>query len=312
MEWEQLAVGDLATPEGCRHLLDAAHGDGLPPGDVANGGPLALWYLLNRPEFFREVYCRHERGAPDVWCAVRTAAGLPLPNPEAVEGPLAGNLGALFREHTGAGGACAVAAHRIPGAVYLSIRLGDRPAAFETFTPSSGPESCRLVPAATADFVYYPRDGTVLLRSPWRCAERRRELLDCVGLTALKVPLHAARPGFDLEGLKYPFHPLPDADDVQSVRVKTLCLRYPGRSGRRELRLQTLTSDGPSAIDEMVRSHAGRDIDELQVSHAVLQVNLRLEGCLKSHLVRLWPDRCDAGHGPFRTRVLAALRHWGL
>jgi hypothetical protein len=162
------------------------------------------------------------------------------------------------------------------------------------------------------DLVYYQRDGTVLLRSPLQAADRVRDLLDCLGRTVLGSPLESVGPGFTLDRLKEAFQPLPDADDLEMVRVKTLHLRYPGRSGRRELRLQTLTSDGPRAVQELLRAHAGGAIDELRVSHAVLQVRLRLEGCSKTHLVRLWPDRCDAGEGPFRTRILASLRSWGL
>ncbi|MGL4554080.1 MAG: hypothetical protein ACRC33_23200, partial [Gemmataceae bacterium] len=166
--------------------------------------------------------------------------------------------------------------------------------------------------AAFAEFMYFPEDGTVLLRSPVTAAERARELLDCVFGAAFGAPPTDLRPGFALDRLKEQFRPLPDADDVLSVRVTALHLRYPGRLGRREVRLRALPSDSPSAVEELLHAHGGRRLDELRVSHAELQFRVRIEGCEKTRLVRLWPDRCDAGQGPFRTRVLACLRSWGL
>lgn len=312
VEWEQLAVSELATPEGCDHLLEAAGGGSLPSPRIPHGVPLALWFLLNQPPLFREVYLHHERRAADVWYAARTVPGLPLPAPEAVETPLASRLGAFFRESTGTGTFCAVVVHRIPEAVYFSVRVAGRPSAVEAFTPAGAPILRHVAQAVSADVVYYPRDGTVLLRSPPRSADRVRELLDCVGRTALGSTLRTERSGFALDRLKYSVQPIPDADDVESVRVKALHLRYPGRAGRRELRLETLTSDSPSAVEELLHAHAGGALDELSVTHAVLQIHLRLEGCSKTHLVRLWPDRCDVGRGPVGDRFLACLRRWGL
>ncbi len=312
VEWEQLAVSELGTQEGSNHLLEAADGSGLPPAGVPRGAPLALWFLLHDPVLFREVYRHHDDRPSDVWYAVRAPRGLPLPDPRRVEEPLAARLGAFFRESTGACTCCAVAAHRIPEAMYFCVRVAGRTTAVETFTPA-GATAFRHVPQPmNADFVYYPRDGTFLLRSPLRSCDRVRDLLDCLGQTALDAPLRSERPGFALDVLKRSFRPLPDADDVESVRVKTLHLRYPGRAARRELRLETLTSDSSLAVEELLHAHADGALDELRVTHAVLQIRLHLEGCSKTHLVRLWPDRCDAGQGPFRTRVLASLRSWGL
>lgn len=312
IEWEQLAVSELGTPEGCDHLLTAAAGGALPPRSVPSGAPIALWFLLHHADLFRAVYLRHERRPADVWYAGRAAPGLPLPDTEVVEGRLAASLGAHFRASLGTGTACAVRGHRIPGAVYFAVRLGARPSVLEALSPSGTPIRRSVPQTVNADVVYYPRDGTVLLRSPLRSADRVQEFWQCVSRAVLHAPLKSEQSGFALDRLKQPFQPLPDDEDIEEVRVKTLHLQYPGRVGRRELTLNTLTSDTPSAIEEMLRAHAGGVLDDLQVSHAVLQVRLRLEGCSKTHLVRLWPDRCDAGQGPLRTRVLACLRTWGL
>ncbi|MGL4551561.1 MAG: hypothetical protein ACRC33_10270, partial [Gemmataceae bacterium] len=175
-----------------------------------------------------------------------------------------------------------------------------------------GPAAAPPAGPAFAEFMYFPGDGTVLLRSPVTAADRARELLDCVFAAAFGAPPEDLRPGFALDRLKEQFRPLPDADDVLSVRVTALHLRYPGRLGRREVRLQTLPSDSPTAVEELLRAHGGGRLDDLQVSQAELEFRVRIEGCEKTRLVRLWPDRCDAGQGPFRTRVLACLRGWGL
>src|SRR5438874_1014946 len=60
VEWEQLAVSELGSPDGCNHLLDAAGYRGQPPAKIPYGAPLALWFLVNHPLLFREVYRRHD------------------------------------------------------------------------------------------------------------------------------------------------------------------------------------------------------------------------------------------------------------
>lgn len=299
VEWEQLAVPELATPSGYLHLLAAAGGKGPPPDGPTGVLAGVLRFLLDSPALFREVYSRHRRREPNVWRAARATAGLPLPEPATAEARVTSTLAKLYREHTGNRAHCEVAVHRVPGAVYVSARpRGERtglPAA-QTF----------------AELVYFPADGTVLLRCPWPDDTRAREVMRCVFEAALGAPLGKVRPGFALDRLREPFRPLPDADDVLSARLTALHLRYPGRLGRREVRLRALPSDSPAAVEEMLRAHGGRHLDELRVSHAALLVRVRLEGCEKDRLVRLWPNRCDAGEGPFRARVLASLRSWGL
>src|SRR5206468_1406530 len=82
-----------------------------------------------------------------------------------------------------------------------------------------------------------------------RAPERTRALLECFGRAALGGGVGRVNEVFDLERLKQPFHPLPDAPDTEEVRVKSLCLRYPEHAGRRKVLLDTLAADAPEAID---------------------------------------------------------------
>ena len=117
---------------------------------------------------------------------------------------------------------------------------------------------------------------------------------------------------YDLDKLKRPVLLLPDAEDMEAVRVKTLHLRYPSRFGRRGLRLETLLSATPDAIEELLKSHVGEKVSELAVCHAEIQVRLRAGDRTKSHLIRLWPDRCNLNQTPLGERLRRWLARWGI
>ena len=100
---------------------------------------------------------------------------------------------------------------------------------------------------------------------------------------------------------------------MEMIRVKALHLRYPSRSGRRQLKLETHSSDEPSAIDHLLHSHVGDGaLAFLRVTHAELQVRLRVEGGSRNHVIRLWPDRSNLGPTPLGNRFRSCLRRWGL
>ena len=74
------------------------------------------------------------------------------------------------------------------------------------------------------------------------------------------------------------------------VRVKTLHLRYHDRDGQRRITLDTLSSDAPDAIDQLLRTHVPDAIlHRLRVSYAEIQVPLLIAGRGKHYLIRLWP-----------------------
>jgi hypothetical protein len=307
---EVAAVHELGGREGALHLLEASRG-APPPAAVPDGAPLALWFLLHRPGTFWEVYLHHEPQEVDLRYIGRAAAGLALPALSRRAGTLAAALTAFFRGHDGSGRSCSAAAYRIPDGVYVAARVSRR-RPLEDHGPGTRPVR-RSPAAATVTFAYYPRDGTVLLRAPLRSPEAVRALLACFGRAFLRSPVTSVARGFDLERLRRPFHPLPDAADMEFARVAAVQLRYPARAGRRGVRFETLTSDAASAVDDLLASHMTEDSAPwARVAHAVLQVRLRVRGRGKDYLVRLWPDRCDIGPGPVGDRLLACLRRWGL
>ncbi len=101
---------------------------------------------------------------------------------------------------------------------------------------------------------------------------------------------------------------------MQMVRVKTLHFRYPERYGRRQVKLETLMSDEQFAITVMIQSHMSEDSvrDQLQVSHAELQIKLKVNGGTKSYVVQLWQNRCSLNQSVLDERFRACLKSWGL
>ena len=96
--------------------------------------------------------------------------------------------------------------------------------------------------------------------------------------------------------------------------MKALHLSYPERWGRRRVKLETLASDAPAAIEELLAAHAGEPglLERLRVCHAELQVKLAMDGRPKTHVIRLWPDRSNLGETPLGVRLRACLSRWGL
>jgi hypothetical protein len=311
LELELATVNEMAGEEGNRRLLEGAAGGEIPDASVPAGAPLALWFLVNREGLFREVFLRHTTEEPGPWRCGRAAKRLSPSELDAKAAALAAALAAFFRRADGQAW-CVAEAHRLSGAVLVLARVGGRLCFLEAFDDEGRAAPRRLRPARTISFLYRD-DGAVLLQSHLRSRERVAALLNLFGEAVLGSRVEPDGEAFDLERLKAGFHPLPDAEDMESVRVKELSLRYPAREGRRQVVLQTLATDAPHAIDELLAHHAADGtLPRLRVAHAEIQVRLRVEGGAKSVGVRLWPDRSNLGAGPLADRLRGCLRRWGI
>jgi hypothetical protein len=241
------------------------------------------------------------------------APGIRVPDLEGAAAILTERLGAFFRKHEGSGRSWTVGAERVSEAVGFVARYAGRPVPADVFQDGGRVTPAGRRASGVVQFNYYPREGAILLRTSVRSAEWARVLLSHFGQQILASPAEEVTPCYALDRLKFPFHPLPDADDMEQVRLKTLHLRYPERDGRPLLALDTPVGGEPWAMDELLRAHVPADaLDDLQVAHAVLQVRVRVQGRAKNHLVRLWPGRCDAGRELLGDRIIACLRLWGL
>ncbi len=317
VELELSQVNELSGRDGVRHLLEAAEeGIGLPPEGIPDGAPLALWFFLHHPDFFREVLLQHEVRGTGAWQCAQARPGLTLDRLDERAAALADGLRAFFRAGQGSGRFGAVDAARLREAYCFRAHLADRLRLLDVFTEAGERTTQRLRPAVRLLFTYYPDDGTVLFTAPLRARHRLTALVQAFGRSALGTGLDAncLRHPFNLEVLKGGFRPLPDAPDMELVRVKALHLRYPARARRRQVKLETLASDGPAAIDELIRTHlpGGYLLDQLQVAHAELQVRLRVEGRGKNYAIRLWPDRCSLNQTPLADRFRGCLKRWGI
>lgn len=317
IDLELARVNELADDEGNRHLLDAAQGEEIPRDDIPSHAPLALWFFLHHPDLFNEVFLQHEIQEMQSWRTFQTTPGLAVEDLLSRSSLLADRLKAFFHAHEGTGRFCVVETHRVTNSACFVAHIADRLQFVESFTEGGEPAMQKLRPALPLLFVYYPADGSLLVKSHLRSRERILELLRCFDEAVLGVTLDekSLAPVFNLDRLKQPFHPLPDAEDMELVRVKALHLRYPERLGRRQVKLDTLVTDTPTAIEELLRVHVGgpQHVAQLSVAHAQLQVRLRLNGGRgKNYLIRLWPNRCNLNQTPVGERLRICLRRWGL
>jgi len=223
----------------------------------------------------------------------------------------------FFHLRQGTGRFCTVEVSRLNGAYCFVAHVADRLHHVESFTEDGERITERLRPAFPMFFVYYPQDGTILLKSPFDAEDRVLELFQRFGRSVLGTDLDARclnRP-FALDRLTAASVLLPDAQDMEWVRVKTLHFRYPERQGRRQVKLETLASDEPLAILQMIETHMNSEgtLDQMQVCYAELQVLLRVaDQQSKSYFIRLWPNRCNLNHTPLGERLRACLKRWGL
>ena len=312
-ELEMATVNAMGGADATAHLIEAADGGDLPPDSVPGGVPLALWFFLRHPSLFREVFLHHEIEDVDSWRTGHAVAGIALSDLDGKAGALAEGLRAFYRPRLGSVPFCSIDAHRLRESFCFVTQVADRLQFLPAFTESGQATTQRLRPAQTTLLVYYPEDGTVLAQSPLRSRQRIADLFTLFGTAVLGCPVASEDAAFDLDPLKEPFHPLPDAQDMEMVRVKALHLRYPARAGRRQLKLETLSSDEPSAIDHLLYSHVGDgNLRVLRVCHAELQVWLRIDGQRKSYAIRLWPNRSNLNQTPLGDRFRSCLERWGL
>jgi hypothetical protein len=311
IELELAQAHELSGAEANAHLVEAAQGGELPGEDVPAGPALALWFLVHRPALFQDVFFHHEMSEVHHWRLARAEAHLEIADLEGKVRTLQDEVRAFFRRGAGTGRFCAAEARCLPDAVCFALRVADRIQLVESFSEDGTPTLHRLRPALGVFFVYTPSDGSIRLKSPLRASDRVRELFQRFALAVLDRPVRGIGEGFDLDKLKYPLSLLPDAEDMGTPRLKTLHLRYPARLGRRTLKLETLGSDEPGAVEHLVRAHV-RNLHELAVCHAEIAVPIRSGDRSRSHLVRLWPDRCNLNHTPLGERLRRCLDRWGL
>lgn len=312
VELELATIDEMSGREAVTHLFEVAEPGTLPPDTVPGGAPVALWFFLHQRQLFREVFFHHEMALVDSWRFAQATTGLRIRDLERAKERLASELREFFRLHEGTGRFCSVDAHRLGEAVCVVAQVADRLQFLEAFTDRGRPTRQRLRPAVALFFVYHPRDGTVRLKAPVRSRDRTQDLFRRFGSAILGTSVEYDKATFALDRLKRPFHPQPDAEDMELVRVKALHLRYPEREGHRLLKLETLSADAPAALDELLRRHSGGLLGGLRVSYAEVQVRLVTDGRRRNHLIRIWPDRCNLGHTRLGERLRVNLRRWGL
>ena len=64
-------------------------------------------------------------------------------------------------------------------------------------------------------------------------------------------------------------------------------------------------------MELLLRTHVA-NANELAVCHAEIAVPIRCGERAKSHLVRLWPDRCNLNQTPLGQRLRRCLDRWGI
>jgi hypothetical protein len=299
IERELEALVDLSGPLGNAHLLDTFAGHGDAP-DVPRGVPLALWFLLHQPDLFWQVHRNHLHRDLDVWRAARVEVRDQSYIPADCADRLAAELGRLHQED-----GWHVARHELATGLAL---LATRPAA--TVLPT-GDLSDRPLASDRLEFAYHPQAGTLLMQPGLGPEEAVQTLLNAFADAVEAGPLLPG-PAFDVDRLRWPFRPQPDELGLE-VRLKTLHLRYPEREGKRMVTLDTLESDMPQAVEEMVGRHVPADIlPELAVHQAALLARLQTDGGERLHQFRLYPNYCDLGRGRLGERLLACVRRWGL
>lgn len=316
VEVELARVNEMAHADAVRQLLAAASARGLPSDSVPGDTALALWFLVHCPELFHEAFLQHEIGEVGAWRTVRVPPGIAIPDLPGRKAALAESLREFFRLSEGTGQFCVVDAYPLKSSSYFIAYLSDRLQLLDVFTEEGKHTTQPARPAFPVLFAYHPHDGRVLLKARQRASDTVLDLFQRFGRAVLGVEIGAGAlaPNFRLDAFKRRFDPPLDAEDMEMVRVKALHLVYHERHGRRRVKLETLSGDEQFAILDLLQEHVGSTdlLDQLDVLHAELQVRLRVNGRSKSHLIRLWPDRCSLNQTALGQRLYACLERWDI
>jgi len=316
VEFELSQVRELSHRDAVYHLIDVSSQRGQ-PGDLIPGeAAQALWFLVHRPAIFQEVFFHHEIAEAESWRNALAPPGIDLSDHDQRRNAFERELSRFFRAHEGIGRFCTSRSYRFEefdSTVFLGY-LADRPRSFDTFTDDGEHRLQRFRPAITLTFVYYPADGTVLLKCRQRAAAKVLALFRAFSRAVLGCDLDESRLAvrYDLDRLKARFEP-PLPEGVMQARVRCLDMAYPATEGRRRVRLETNASDRPSAISELLKIHVGDELrGRLRVVYAELQVTLHLRGRAKGYVIRLWPNRCGLNQTPAAETLRRCLNSWGL
>lgn len=314
VELELVQVEEMAEPGPAAHLREALPAGEQPPDDVPAGAPLVLWILLTHPALFHEVRLHHEFRAIASWRTAHAPPGLDLADPTAKAPALARELRTFFGQTEGVGRYCVVETHVAGSSTCFTAYLADRLRLIEAFTDAGAYTAHQVRPAARVTLAYDPGDGTILVQSRIRARERVLDLVRRFGRAVLGVELgeDCLAPAFNLEPLKQPFAPLPDAPDMAAVRVKAVHVRY--GAGRRLVKLETRCGDAPEAVPDLLRTHlsVAGVVGQLEVCYGEILVKLREPGGERSVVIRLTPDKCNLDRSALGHRLRACLRRWGL
>ncbi len=315
IERELAKVNELAAPASLDHLLEACSSRGPPPDSIPGGAPIALWILLRAPSLFQEVFLHDEMYEIDAWHNAQAPAGLLPDDLEGRAEALAARLRDFFQRRDGTGRFCTVSAYPLGEAVCFVAEVADRVQMLECYTDEGERITQRLRLIFSVTFVYHT-DGTLLLKSRVMAREHLLTLLQEFARAVLdaELPAKCLDDTFQLEPLKQEFAPLPDAEDMESIRIRSLQFRYPERAGRRQIRLQTVAADHRTAVSDLLRAHLpdGRVLAEMHVSRAELEVRLRTNGRSRAYVIRLWANRCNLNPTAVGERLRACLKRWGL
>jgi hypothetical protein len=314
VELELGQVNEVAHTHAIELLTAAARSRRLPTDSIPGNAARALWFFLHYPDLFHDTLLGQELADGESWRAVAAPRSIAIGRLPMRKAALAASLKELFQSHEGTGRFCTVDAYRLDYGTHFVAHVSHRVQVFDTFTDAGRHKTRAARRAFRLVFVYDPRDGRVFLRARQRSGPGIQELLRRFGRTVLGVELGSdcLAPAFRLDRLKEPFRPTPDAEDMESVRVKALHLTYPERTGRRRVRLETVPGDAAHAIPDLLRDHGGGVLDQLDVLYAELEVRLRLAGRSKPVTIRLWPDRANLNGSPLGRRLRACLERWGL
>jgi len=316
VELDLAQVNELAQPDVIARLIEAGRERGLAPDSIPGETALALWFFLRHGDLFYEAFLNFEISEVDGWRVAQAPPGIVLDDMRGRQTALAESLKDFFRVREGSGRFCAVESFRLETSWCFAAYLSDRLHLADVFTDGGEHTTQALRPAFPVLFVYEPSDGRILLKARQRAADKILDLFRRFGRTILGVDLDVScvRPAFRLDLFKRRFDPLPDGEDMEVVRVKSLHLAYPERAGRRRIKLETLSGDSRFAILELLKEHGGGEgrLEQMTVLYAELQVRLRIAGRGRSYLIRLWPDRCSLSQNPLGGRLHQCLRRWGI
>lgn len=315
-------VHDMSTNKGCQLLIQTARMEKIElPDDMEKDWPpadIAMWFYLNAPEQFQMAVPEYALTQSAGWTPFRVEQVADATAVRNSRNMLIERISKYFTTREGRGQYCKIdfiERDEFICAVANPANYTQREYYYDTQTGNLD-KSFTFKPPFRVYFLYRPDDRMLMVKSNGR-SKQRSELADIFARIVLKQGLSKLDIiGYDLDRLLRRDFDFPLIDDLVSVSVTALTVKYPAGVGTTIGFTTTYKEHGMTRlVDDLARCNISPHDVEVVRAKLVMKFdnvpNLAKRE-KKQMTIDLTPDNCTLGCKPIDDMARAVLRAWNI